>query len=250
MTDVDNSQLSGTWTLDPSHSRIGFNSRHAMVTKVRGAFNDISGRAVLDLEDADASHVEVDVRMDSIDTRAAQRDEHLRGADFFDVAQYPLMTFRSTHVEEVDDNGFIVTGDLTIRDTTRTMSIPLSFVGLAEDPFGNLRAGFEGTRRIDRRDWGVSWNTPLDKGGALVSDKIVLEFELSLIKDPVAADAATETSADSDDELIDSAPLTSDAEHGDAAAEASHEEFSAYAPPSSTEGENAEHGDGHEEHRG
>lgn len=193
MNVADNSQLTGTWTIDPTHTRIGFNSRHAMVTKVRGAFNDVSGTAVLDLEDTDASHVEVVVRMDSIDTRNEQRDGHLRSADFFDVENYPTMTFRSTHVEEVDDGGFIVSGELTIRDTTRPMSIPLSFTGVATDPFGNLRAGFEGTRRIDRRDWGVAWNTPLDAGGLLVSEKITLEFELSLIK-------ATETTSTGDDE--------------------------------------------------
>ena len=179
MTDTP---LSGTWTIDEGHSRIGFATRHAMVTRVRGAFNDVAGTAVFDPEDPASSHVEVTVQMASIDTRNESRDEHLRSADFFDVATYPLMTFVSTSVEEVDEGGYIVTGDLTIRGMTRSMSIPLRLVGIDTDPFGNERAGFEGTRRLDRRDWGITWNTPLDSGGLLVGDRIRLEFELSLVR--------------------------------------------------------------------
>jgi polyisoprenoid-binding protein YceI len=92
------------------------------------------------------------------------------------------MTFTSTRIEEVDEDAYMVTGDLTIRDTTRSVGIPLRLIGIDTDPFGNVRAGFEGTRRLDRREWGITWNTPLDSGGLLVSDKIQLEFELSLIK--------------------------------------------------------------------
>jgi polyisoprenoid-binding protein YceI len=176
------SQLTGTWTVDPDHSRIGFSSRHAMVTKVRGAFNDVAGTIVFDEDDHDRSHVEITVQMASIDTRSSARDEHLRSADFFDVETHPEMVFRSNRVEEVDEGGYIISGDLTIRGVTRPMSIPMHFAGVDTDPFGNLRAGFEGTRRIDRRDWGVTWNTPLDSGGLLVSDRISLEFEMSLIK--------------------------------------------------------------------
>lgn len=176
------SPLTGTWDIDPGHSRIGFATRHAMVTRVRGAFNEVSGEVVLDAEHPEQDTASIVVRMDSIDTRNAQRDEHLRSADFFDVTTHPEMTFRSTRIEEVDENGYIVTGDLTIRDQTRNINIPLRFVGTDTDPFGNVRAGFEGSRRIDRRDWGIAWNTPLDSGGLLVSDRIQLEFELSLIK--------------------------------------------------------------------
>ncbi len=118
----------------------------------------------------------------SIDTRQEDRDNHLRSADFFDVEQYPEITFRSNSIDEISDNNFIVAGELTIRDVTRPVSVPLELLGLETDPSGALRAGLEGTRRIDRKDWGVSWNTPLDSGGVLVSDKITLEFELSLIK--------------------------------------------------------------------
>lgn len=179
---MDRAELTGTWEIDPGHTRIGFATRHAMVTKVRGAFNDVSGRVVVDGEDPDAATATVTVKMASIDTRNPQRDEHLRSADFFDVETHPEMTFTSTRIEEVDEDAYMVTGDLTIRDTTRSVGIPLRLIGIDTDPFGNERAGFEGTRRLDRREWGITWNTPLDSGGLLVSDKIQLEFELSLIK--------------------------------------------------------------------
>lgn len=184
-------ELTGTWSIDPTHSRVGFSSRHAMVTKVRGAFNDVSGTAQLDAEDMSRSRVRVVLRVDSVDTRSPQRDAHLRSADFFDAEQHPSIEFDSTAVDEVDENQFIVTGELTIRGVTRTISVPLELLGVDTDPFGQLRAGLEGSRRIDRKDWGVSWNTPLDSGGVLVSDKITLEFELSLVKDaPAGGDSA------------------------------------------------------------
>jgi len=184
-------ELTGTWSIDPTHSRVGFSSRHAMVTKVRGAFNDVSGTAQLDAEDMSRSQVRVVLQVASVDTRSPQRDAHLRSADFFDAQQHPTIEFDSTAVDEVDENQFIVTGELTIRGVTRTISVPLELLGVDTDPFGQLRAGLEGSRRIDRKDWGVSWNTPLDSGGVLVSDKITLEFELSLVKDaPAGADSA------------------------------------------------------------
>ncbi|MGO2310689.1 YceI family protein [Brachybacterium tyrofermentans] len=179
MTDTT---LTGTWDIDPSHTRIGFATRHAMVTRVRGAFNDVTGQIEINLEDPSLSRAELTVQMTSVDTRSQQRDDHLRSTDFFDTETYPEMAFSSTRIEEVDEDSFIVTGDLTIKDRTRSIGIPLRFMGIDTDPFGNVRAGFEGARRIDRRDWGISWNTPLDSGGLLVSDRIQLEFELSLIK--------------------------------------------------------------------
>lgn len=175
-------QLTGTWTLDPAHSRLGFSTRHAMVTRVRGAFNDVLGEAVIDESDYSKSRVNITIRVNSVDTRNADRDAHLRSADFFDVESYPLIRFESTSVDEVGEGSFIVNGNLTIRDATRPVSIPLELIGIDSDPMGNLRAGLEGTRRIDRKSWGVTWNTPLDSGGVLVSDKITLEFELSLVK--------------------------------------------------------------------
>ncbi|MBF0815932.1 YceI family protein [Microbacterium paludicola] len=182
MTALDAS-LSGDWLFDPDHTRIGFSARHAMVTKVRGAFNDVDGRIHLDVDNPEESWVEVRVQTASIDTRSKQRDEHLRSADFFDVETYPEIVFRSTAIDEVDENALNVIGDLTIRDVTRQVTIPLAFTGVERDPFGKLRAGFEGTRRLDRRDFGLEWNAALDTGGVLVSEKITLEFEISAVKD-------------------------------------------------------------------
>jgi len=174
--------LSGDWDIDPDHSRIGFSAKHAMVATVRGAFTDVTGKLHADLEDPDASSAEIVCRVDSVDTRNAQRDEHLRSADFFNVEKWPEIVFRSSRIEEIGDNALVVSGDLTIRDVTKAITIPIEFVGAHTDATGALRAGFQGTRRIDRREFGLEWNVPLDTGGVLVSEKITLEFELSAIK--------------------------------------------------------------------
>lgn len=176
------SQLSGEWSIDPTHSRIGFSSRHTMVSRIRGAFNDVEGKVHVNSEDVGSSTAEVTIRVDSIDTRNTDRDKHLLTSQFLDASQYPLITFRSTNVDEVDEQHFIVSGDLTIRGITRSVSLPLEFMGVGTDHFGNFRAGLEGSRRIDRKDWGITWNAVLDSGGVLISDKISLEFELSLVK--------------------------------------------------------------------
>jgi len=174
--------LTGTWTLDPAHTRIGFVARHAMVTKVRGSFNEFEGTAVLDGANPANSHAEVTIKAASIDTRNAQRDEHLRSNDFLAMQEHPEITFTSTGVSQADDTTFELTGDLTIRGITRSVTIPFTFEGAAKDPFGNLRAGFEGSVAINRKDWGVTWNAALEGGGVLVSDRVTLEFEISAIK--------------------------------------------------------------------
>jgi len=174
--------LTGTWTLDPAHTRIGFVARHAMVTKVRGSFNEFEGTAVLDGANPANSHAEVSIKAASIDTRNAQRDEHLRSNDFLAMQEHPEITFTSTGARQVDDTTFELTGDLTIRGVTKSVTIPFTFEGAAKDPFGNLRAGFEGSVAINRKDWGVNWNAALEGGGVLVSDKVTLEFEVSAIK--------------------------------------------------------------------
>ncbi|WP_114148952.1 YceI family protein [Brevibacterium epidermidis] len=184
--------ITGHWDIDPSHSRLGFSTRHAMVSRVRGAFNDVSGSADI-ADDLADSKAEVIIQTASVDTRSEGRDEHLRSADFFDVETYPEIRFVSSAIDEVDEGSYIVTGELTIRDMTKTVSVPLELIGVETDPYGELRAGLEGSRRIDRKDWGVTWNTKLDSGGVLVSDKITLEFELSLIKN-VAEVAPAESS--------------------------------------------------------
>jgi polyisoprenoid-binding protein YceI len=176
------SDLTGTWTQDPTHTRIGFVARHAMVTKVRGAFNEFEGAAVVDGDDLGASKVDVTIQVTSIDTRNEQRDGHLRSNDFLSMEEYPTITFSSTGATKTGEAGFELTGDLTIKGVTQSVTIPFDFEGAATDPFGNLRAGFEGSVTINRKDYGITWNAPLEAGGVLVGDKIVLEFEVSAIK--------------------------------------------------------------------
>ena len=176
-------RLTGDYTLDPQHSRVGFVARHAMVTKVRGAFNDFEGHAHIDADDPSASHARVTIQAKSIDTRNPDRDAHLRSNDFFDMDTYPTITFTSTAVEPVGDDTYRLTGDLTIKDVTRPVSIDFEHTGAAVDPWGNLRAGFEGSVKVNRKDWGVSWNAALEAGGVLVSEQVTLEFEISAVKD-------------------------------------------------------------------
>jgi polyisoprenoid-binding protein YceI len=174
--------LTGTYTLDVAHSRVGFVARHAMVTKVRGAFNEFTGEAVVDGADPAKSTVSVSVDVASIDTRNSMRDDHLRTNDFLDIESFPKLTFVSTAVAHLGGNDFEVTGDLTIKGVTKSVTLPLEFQGSATDPFGNERIGFEGSTSIQRSDFGITYNAALETGGVLVSDKIVLEFEISAIK--------------------------------------------------------------------
>jgi polyisoprenoid-binding protein YceI len=175
-------ELTGTYTLDPAHTRIGFVARHAMVTKVRGAFNEFEGTATLDGANPANSSAQVTISAASIDTRNAQRDEHLRSNDFLSMDEYPQITFSSTGARQVDDSTFELAGDLTIKGVTNQITVPFSFEGAAKDPFGNLRVGFEGAVTINRKDYGITWNAALETGGVLVSEKVTLEFELSLVK--------------------------------------------------------------------
>jgi polyisoprenoid-binding protein YceI len=181
-TATDFRTLTGTYTIDPAHSRFGFVARHAMVTKVRGAFNDFEGSATIDGENPTNSSVNVTLQVASVDTRNAQRDEHLRTNDFLDAQTYPTITFTSTSISHEGGNDFVVTGDLTIKDVTRPISLPLEFQGAAKDPFGNDRIGFEGSVAVNRKDWGVTWNAALETGGVLVGEKVTLEFEISAIR--------------------------------------------------------------------
>jgi len=174
--------LAGTWTIDASHTRIGFVARHAMVTKVRGAFNEFEGNAVVDAENFANSAATLNIRSASIDTRNEQRDGHLRSNDFLAMDEHPEITFVSTGVAQIGATSLELTGDLTIKGVTNSVAIPFDFEGLATDPFGNLRAGFDGAVTISRKDYGITWNAALETGGVLVSDKIVLEFEVSAIK--------------------------------------------------------------------
>jgi len=175
-------ELTGQYTLDPAHTRIGFVARHAMVTKVRGAFNEFEGTAQLDGDDPSKSSVTVTIKADSIDTRNEQRDAHLRSNDFLEMETFPEITFVSTAAQQLDESTFRLTGDLTIKGVTKPVTIDVDYEGAAKDPFGNLRLGFEGSVTISRKDYGITWNATLETGGVLVSDKVVLEFEVSAVK--------------------------------------------------------------------
>jgi polyisoprenoid-binding protein YceI len=175
-------RLTGDYTIDTAHSRIGFVARHAMVTKVRGSFNDFEGWVHIDADDPSESSAKVTINAKSIDTRNEQRDAHLRSNDFFAMDEYPEITFESTKVEKVDDTRLRLNGKLTIKGVTRPVSIDFEYTGAAIDPWGKLRIGFEGWTTVNRKDWGVSWNVALEAGGVLVSENVTLEFEIAAVK--------------------------------------------------------------------
>ena len=181
MTTTTLTNISGDYTIDAAHSRIGFVARHAMVTKVRGQFADFAATVHVDTENPAASSAQVTIDVASIDTGNVDRNGHLRSADFFDVEKYPTITFRSTDVQR-DGQEWTVTGDLTIKDVTKPVTVVFEETGSAVDPFGNTRVGFEGAVTVNRKDWGLTWNAALETGGVLVSEKVTLEFDISAIK--------------------------------------------------------------------
>lgn len=174
--------LSGHYDIDVAHSRLGFVARHAMVTKVRGAFAEFSGSFDLDASDWPASTAQVSIRVASINTGNEQRDGHLRTNDFFDAPNHPLITFTSTRVAQTADDTFVVTGELTIKGIAKPVAVEFRYTGSAVDPYGNTRIGFEGTTTINRSDFGITFNATLDTGGVLVSDRITVELDISAIK--------------------------------------------------------------------
>ncbi|PRQ12080.1 polyisoprenoid-binding protein [Corynebacterium sp. 13CS0277] len=168
-----------TFVLDGSHSHIGFIARHAMITKVRGEFTD--AEATITLDEAGKGHVEATIATTSINTNNADRDAHVRGTDFFDVEQFPTMTFVADFTAPAATGSTTIHGDLTIKGITRPVDLEVEFLGEAEDPFGNIRRGFEATT-INRLDFGIDFNAPLKTGGVLLSEKIVIEIEGSAIQ--------------------------------------------------------------------
>ena len=172
--------ISGNYALDPSHTRIGFSARHAMVTKVRGQFDQFEGSAHVDAATPANSSVNVVIQAASVTTGNEQRDGHLKTPDFFDIENHPQITFVSTKVER-DGDEWDITGDLTINGISKSVTIPFEETGSAKDPYGNIRVGFEGSTTIDRTDWGLTFNAALETGGVLVSEKVKLEFDISAI---------------------------------------------------------------------
>lgn len=169
----------GTWNIDPSHSEVGFTVRHLAVSKVRGLFETFEGSITI-ADDPLQSSVTATVDLSSINTRDAQRDGHLKSGDFFDVETHPTMTFTSTSVAP-DGDGYKVTGDLTIKDVTKSIVLDLEFNGVGADPWGGTRAGFGATGSISRKDFGIDFNIPLDGGGVVIGDKITIVLEVEAV---------------------------------------------------------------------
>jgi polyisoprenoid-binding protein YceI len=174
------SELTGDYVLDTAHTRIGFVARAAVVTKVRGQFEEFEGSGHMDGDDPSKSSAQLAIQAKSIQTRNRMRDDHLR-RHFLDMDNHPIITFTSTKVEQVDETNFKVTGDLTIRGVTRPVTVDFELTGADNDPLGNLRVGLEGKATINRKDWGVSWNAAVEDGGVFVSEKVTLEFDVAAI---------------------------------------------------------------------
>jgi polyisoprenoid-binding protein YceI len=172
----------GTWTIDPSHTRVGFAARHAMVTTVRGQFDQFEGHLVLDGEDPSRSSAELTIQTASITTGSTDRDTHLRSADFLDVDTFPTLTFNATEVVARDDENFLMSGDLTIHGVTKPVTINAEYQGVATDPFGNERIGFTGQTQVNRKDFGLAWNVALEAGGILVGERVKIELDVSAVK--------------------------------------------------------------------
>ncbi|MGW5211112.1 MULTISPECIES: YceI family protein [unclassified Streptomyces] len=184
IADPSRAELSGEWMFDQAHSTIGFAARYAVVTRIRGSFTDFDGWLRLDGERPESSGAGVVVRTATVDTRVAQRDRHLRSADFLDAERYPTITFRSTHIEQVGDDRFRMTGALTVKGRTHPVTVDLLYTGLVVDAFGVERIGFDGTAVVDRTQWELAWNAKLETGGLMVSEEIELEFDISAVRAP------------------------------------------------------------------
>lgn len=172
-----------TWHFDKPHSSVSFTVRHMVVAKVNGDFKDFDGTVEFDGQNVESGSVNVTIQVASIETENEKRDNHLKSADFFDVEKYPLMTFRSGKIVKGEGPDFKMTGDLTIRDVTKEVTLDGEFNGTIVDPWGNTRAGFSATGEIDRQDFGVKWNKPLENGGFLVSDRVTIKIEAELVKE-------------------------------------------------------------------
>ncbi|WP_033278580.1 YceI family protein [Streptomyces sp. NRRL F-525] len=174
--------LTGEWMIDPAHSRIGFSVRHAMVTTVRGSFAEYKSRLYFDGRNPARSQAEIVVSTGTVDTGVEQRDAHLVGRDFLDTATFPRMRFASTAVQMAGNDVYRMLGDLTIKDVTRPVVLELTYIGHVTDPFGVERVGFDGTTTIDRSEWGLTYNSRLAEGGAMVSEKVRLQFDIAAIR--------------------------------------------------------------------
>jgi polyisoprenoid-binding protein YceI len=171
-----------TWTIDPAHSHVEFAVRHLMISTVKGRFGVVTGTVKTDDADPAKGEVEVSIDAASIDTREAQRDAHLKSADFFHVDQFPAITFRGSRIRDVNGDRFRLTGDLTMHGVTREVTLDVTSEGRGKDPWGGERAGFSATTKIKRSDFGLTWNQVLETGGIAVGDEIKISLDIEAVK--------------------------------------------------------------------
>jgi polyisoprenoid-binding protein YceI len=172
-----------SWKIDPSHSEVTFSARHMMISNVRGRFEKFTGTVDFNETDPARSTVDVQIEAASINTRDSQRDAHLRSPDFLNADLFPYLTFKSKRIELVDAENGRIYGDLTIRDTTREVVLDATFNGMSKSPWGSTSAGFSASTRINRKDWGLTWNVALETGGVLVGDAIHINLEVEIVKE-------------------------------------------------------------------
>lgn len=174
--------MSTNWNLDPTHSEIGFKVKHLMITNVTGYFQTFTASVTTEGDDFSTAKISLEADINSVNTNNEQRDGHLKSADFFDAANFPKITFASTRLEKKDDENYVLYGDLTIRGISKPVSLQAEFGGIGKDPWGNLKAGFTLNGKINRNDWNLSWNAPLEAGGILVSEDVRLFAEVQFVK--------------------------------------------------------------------
>ncbi|HEX6972513.1 MAG TPA: YceI family protein [Limnochordia bacterium] len=182
LTSQEEPTRTSVWTIDPSHSGISFSVRHMMISTVRGRFDTFSGQVIGDPPEWRDAKVSVEIDAASINTRDPQRDAHLRSGDFLETDRFPKITFQSTRIRQTGENTFDIEGDLTIRGVTRSVTLHARFTGQGKDPWGGERAAFEAETELDRRDFGVTFNTVLETGGVLVGDRLRVSIELELVR--------------------------------------------------------------------
>ena len=171
------------WSIDPSHSHVGFGVRHLMISTVKGRFAGVNGSVSLENGSVGTARIDVTIDAASIDTGVSQRDDHLRSQDFLDVARFPTLSFKSRQIDPIGKDALRVTGDLTIRDVTRPVQLDVIDFGSVRDPWGGERAGYSASTRINRRDFGLSWNQALETGGFVVGDEVALTLEVELVRE-------------------------------------------------------------------
>ncbi|HLX91027.1 MAG TPA: YceI family protein [Puia sp.] len=177
------------WVLDPTHSILGFKIKHLMISNVSGTFKNFSAEVKTNGTDFTSAQIDLTAEMESIFTNNEQRDAHLRASDFFEVEHYPVLQFRSTKIEKIDNDTFALYGELTLKGITRPVKLHVAYNGVAKDPWGGERAGFVITGKINRSEWGINFNGVLEKGGVVLSDEVRIESELQLVKQAVSVAA-------------------------------------------------------------